>query len=460
MKHVLYLVGFAVLAAVLVVGCQDEEVTGTTEGGSGRITLLAGTGTLLADGISSTTLTATVTDDSGGPVSQGTTVEFTTNLGAIEAVTPTSAAGVATARLRSVQLRTGLARVIASVGDVRTTADVNFVSEGAHHIEFVGLDHASIGVRGAASPQSARLTFEVRDGNAIPVDASHPATVNFTIVPTDGATDATLATASAATNDQGQVLAVVRSGETSGTVEVSASIGGAIASDPIRVAIHGDLPDPEHFSIAFERVNIAGLVYYGLRDAVTARVADHHGNPVPDSTAVWFSCEYGIVQGSAFTENHGEATVQHVTAGPPPAIPGGDGLVTITAQTVSTGGEYITTSGRVMWSGSTMLEILDPAPGFDVADGGAITIYFRVHDANDNPLVGGTTIRAQATAGQLGGDNDVTLPDTQSPAYTYFSVTLSDDTPGDTDPVRAVTVTIAVQSQNGNARRSVTGTID
>jgi hypothetical protein len=175
---------------------------------------------------------------------------------------------------------------------------------------------------------------------------------------------------------------------------------------------------------------------------------------------VWFSSEYGIVQGSAFTDAHGEATVDHVTAGPHPSIPGGDGLVTITAQTVSAGGGYITTSGRVMWSEPTILGITEPDPGFTVADGGAIVIRFRVHDANENPLVGGTTLRVQTTGGQLGGDTEFTLPDTQSPLYTSFAVILSDDSPGDSDPQRAVTVTVAVQSPNGNARASVSGTMD
>lgn len=428
---------------------------------AGGLTLTAGTASILADGLASTTLTATVTDQFGNPVAPGTAVNFTTSLGAIESVTPTSAAGIATARLRAGRFETGLARVTAAVGSLQRTVDVQFVSEAAHHIVIIELDQPRIGVKGTGSPQTATLTFEVRDRNGIPVDAAHAATVTFGIVPVGGDTDATLAVNSALTNERGRVAAVVRSGTISGAVEVTASIG-AIISQPIRVAIHGDLPDPDHFSIAFERLNIAGLVYDGIRDPVTAHVGDQHGNPVPDSTAVWFSCAYGLIQGSSFTNDHAEATVDHITAAPRPDIPGGDGLVLITAQTVSKAGNLITTSGSVLWSGPTILEITDPLPaaGFTVANGGSVTIRFRVRDANNNPIVGGSTITAKATSGDLGGDTDFTMPDTQSDAYTYFSVTLSDSDSGDTDPPRRATVTIKVQSQNGNGLVSITGTVD
>lgn len=426
--------------------------------GAAGLTLTAGSSTVLADGLSSTILTATVTDAFNNPVAAGTTVNFTTTLGALEAVTPTNAAGVATARLRAGRFETGLARVTASSGDALRSVDVRFVSEAANHIVIVELDRPRIGIIGTGSPQTATLTLEVRDRNGIPVDSEHAATVSFTIVPTGGATDATLAVTSAITNDRGRVAAVVRSGTKAGVVEVRAAIGG-IVSQPIRVAVHGDLPDPDHFSISFERVNIEGLVYDGIRNGVTARVGDANGNPVPDSTAVWFRANYGLIQGSSFTDDHGEATVWEVTAGPHPPIPGGNGLVLITAQTIAKNGSYITTSGNVMWSGHTILEITGPA-SFNIPDGGSVVVTFRVRDANNNPLVGGTSITAEATVGAVGGDTNVVLPDTQSQGYTFFSVTLSDDNPGDGDPAQVTTLTIEVASRNGNATTSISGTIN
>lgn len=261
----------------------------------------------------------------------------------------------------------------------------------------------------------------------------------------------------ATTNPYGLVSTTVNAGAISGTIEVIATSGG-LRCEPTRVSIHGGLPDPDHFSLSFDRINIAGLVYDGIRNPVTARVGDLHGNPVPESTSVWFSAEFGLVQGSAGTDDHGEATVDEITAGPRPAIPGGDGLVRICAQTVGRGGNAIESCGHVMWSGPTIVEILSPEPGFTVPNGGAIDILYRVRDANENPLTGGTSIVLRVTDGRLGGDTDLVLPDTQSSGYTTFSATLGDGDPTTVMPT-ATTITVQVVSENGNRSASVSGTV-
>ncbi|MBD3162246.1 MAG: hypothetical protein GF346_07940, partial [Candidatus Eisenbacteria bacterium] len=326
-----------------------------------NIELQPGATSLLANGVELTTIQALVTDEVGHPVAAGTGVTFTTSLGMLEGPTPTDADGIATVRLRSAPFVTGTARVTASSGVAQATLDVDFVSEEPAHIEVVHVDPPSIGVFGAGDRETAMITCEVQDRNGIPVDAAHAAQVDFAIVPVGEETDATVHPATGTTNPYGWVATTVNAGVISGTVEVIAT-SGSIVSEPIRVAIHGGQPDPAHFSISFERVNIAGLVFDGIRNRVTARVGDVHGNPVPDSTSVWFSAEYGLVQGSAGTSEHGEATVDEVTAGPRPPIPGGDGLVRICAQTVSRDGDQIETCGHVMWSGPTIVEILSPAP--------------------------------------------------------------------------------------------------
>jgi hypothetical protein len=111
-----------------------------------------------------------------------------------------------------------------------------------------------------------------------------------------------------------------------------------------------------------------------------------------------------------------------------------------------------------MWSGPTILEITDPAAGFNVDNGGSITIEFRVRDANFNPIVGGSQISVTTNNGTLGGQTDFTMPDTQDDSYTFFSVTLSDDDSA-IDEERSVTVTINVTSPNGDRQEFLTGTI-
>jgi len=424
----------------------------------GRLTLASERDSLLANGIESTLLTATVTDVHGNPVLPGTVVSFTSNEGEIDRVSPTDEIGVATAWLRSDPLVTGTARVSARAGGFQRTVDVKFVSEEAAHIEEISTDPPSIGVLGAGDHETAVLIFEVQDCNGIPVDLDHAVTLNFDVEPVTGETDAYLCPLSATTNDRGQATTTVNSGTMSGAVKVSASYA-TLEGAPIVVAIHGDQPDVEHFGIAFEQINIAGLVHAGIHNPVTAYVGDAWGNPVPLGTRVWFYSEYGLVQGSAGTNEHGEATVDEVTAAPFPQIPGGDGLVTVCAQTVDKSGAWIETCGDVMWSGSTIVEILEPEAGFDVPNGGAVTIQFQVRDANFNPLTEGTSISVAATEGELAGVTSFTLPDTQSSAYTEFEVILTDDDALDVDP-RTSIVTITVTSFNGDVVTTISGTVN
>ena len=415
---------------------------------------------VLADGLASTLITATATDPLGHPVAPGTSVQFSTSSGVLEDIQPTDDQGTATARLRAGRFITGMGRVTAKVGGYQAVTDVRFVSEAAAQIVILEVNNPRIGIQSTGANETAQITYEVRDRNGIPVDGNHKATLSFTVVAESGFSDATVNPATATTNERGRAIANVHSGVKAGAIEVQAAAGGLL-SKPIRIAIHGDLPDPDHFSLAFEKVNIAGLVYDQIQNGVTTLVGDQYGNPVPDSTAVWFSADYGVVQGSAFTDEHGLATVWEVTGAPRPLIPGGDGLVTITAQTVSKAGDAIFTSGQVLWSGPTIIEFTNPTTGqgFNIPKGGFATLTFRVRDANNNPLTGGTQIEVSTTAGSIAGDTDIVLPDTQSSEYTTFQVSLSDDTP-DEDVARPATIAVQVTSENGNRTAIINGTVN
>jgi hypothetical protein len=446
--------GPVILHAVSGSAVATAPLTLVPLGAGASVTLASDASSILADGIAMVRLTAVVTDAFGHPVTPGTLVGFTTTSGLLDDITPTNDRGVAGARLRATPLQTGMARVTAAVSGVQDIVDVTFMSEAAAHIEVASVEPAAIGVRGAGDIETSIVIFTVRDRNGIPVDADHAAALAFHIQPVTGETDATIYPASATTNELGQARTTVNAGIESGAVEVYAS-SGALWSEPIRVAIHGGPPDPQHFSIAFNRVNVAGLKYFGIHDAVTAYVYDEHGNPVPEGTRVWFSTTHGGVQGSSGTNDHGEATVDVITAEPAPRE---SGFGWVTAQTVDAEGDWLTTDpGRLLWSGDTQILVTEPDPGFDMPNGGSIAIVFRVYDQNQNPLTLGTTISVTTSAGKVAGDIDTVLPDTQSQGYTYFAAVLSDDDPR-TDEANAVTVAIKVTSQNGNLTTTITGT--
>jgi hypothetical protein len=132
----------------------------------------------------------------------------------------------------------------------------------------------------------------------------------------------------------------------------------------------------------------------------------------------------------------------------------------------------------VLFTGPTQLIVGRPENGcsvipsdFDVPNGGSSpTFCFVVSDPAGRPLVGGTQIRVETSAGAIGGTVSVDLPDVQSGGrgITYFEFTVVDDDPApDSEPEDAA-VTVSVTSPisatcpggNGNAVFSFTGTVN
>ncbi|HEX7343074.1 MAG TPA: hypothetical protein VF398_02335, partial [bacterium] len=129
------------------------------------------------------------------------------------------------------------------------------------------------------------------------------------------------------------------------------------------------------------------------------------------------------------------------------------------AQTVGQGGQIITDDALVLFSGITQLYDVNPE-SFNIANGGSQTFTYRVSDQNGYPLIHGTEIEVETTAGAVIGDTEVIFPDTQSQSWTYFTFVLFDpDVAEIADPVVAA-VTISVTSPNGNATVIIQGLMD
>jgi hypothetical protein len=298
------------------------------------------------------------------------------------------------------------------------------------------------------------LTFEVRDAKGVPVDAQHQATVSFKIMGNPGG--ASLAPASMPTNENGRVITTVTSGTVSGALQVVAEIlAKAISAAPVPVAIHGGLPDRAHFSLAVEKLNIAGLLYFGLQDRITAFVGDKYSNPVPPGTVVQFRSTGGIIEGSALTNSLGQAVVTLTSASPVPPIPS-NGVVTITAETVDETRVKIKSLANVLFTGATQLSVT-PAT-FTLAAFASQTFTYTVSDPNGNPLVSGSTFTVSTDNGQVAGQTSVNLKDTQSKAFTKFTFTLTNSAP-DSLVAKPANVKIAVTSQNGDASQTIAGTM-
>src|SRR5690606_25392491 len=185
----------------------------------------------------------------------------------------------------------------------------------------------TIGVQSAGTDETATLTFVVLDAFGNPVDEEHAVEVHFEIVSGPGGGEF-IAPTSKETNAAGRVQTTVSSGTRAGTVQILATAtneeGQTISSFPVVITITGGLPDLAHFSVAPATRNFPGYDVFGLTNQITAFVGDRYGNPVQPGTAVYFTTNAGIIEGSGVTDDLGRTTVELVSAlplssGSPPA---------------------------------------------------------------------------------------------------------------------------------------------
>ena len=345
-------------------------------------------------------------------------------------------------------------------------------SGSAASITLLQRSSEAIGVQSAGADETATLTFVVLDAYGNPVDAEHAVTVNFTIASGPGGGEF-LEPASAETNNAGRVQTTISSGTVAGTVQILASAttpdGNVIRSFPVVITITGGLPDLDHFSVAPASRNFPGYDVFGLTNQVTAFVGDRYGNPVQPGTAVYFTTNAGIIEGSGTTDNLGRTTVELVSAlplssgTPPAACPDANatGYGTVTARTSNDGQQMIESNTMVLFSAESEIRFGDINAN---ADNGLGSYKFIVSDRFGHPLSPGTTIQVVADGVNVEavGDVNVELGDYLCPGsgMTEFSTSVvQGDEEGEDDlpePPVLETLTITVRSVNGNIQLTLT----
>lgn len=357
--------------------------------------------------------------------------------------------------LRAVTIQNGHTTTLPEMKLAKVGSDNSGPSGNATHIVLVKVTTSSIFVAGTGGQATSDLIFEARDANGITVDSNHKVTLNFRISGGPGGGES-ISPSSALTDENGRATTTITSGTVAGALQVVAEIQGkAIASAPVPIAIHGGLPHRDHFSLALEKLNIAGLVYFGLQDRITAYVGDRYSNPVPPGTVVQFQSTGGIIEGSAVTNTLGQASVRLVSAAPLPPIPS-DGLVAVIAETVDETRTKIKVIGKVLFSGPTVLTV-EPTT-FTIAPLESKTFNYTVSDLNGNPLVAGSTYTVSTDNGEVTGATSVNMKDTQSKAATKYSFVLTNSKP-DSLAAKAATIKIAVNSENGDVIQTITGSM-
>lgn len=314
-----------------------------------------------------------------------------------------------------------------------------------------------IGIITAGDPEVAQLVFEIVDSTGAPVDLEHSEVVHFAVLAGPGGGEY-VTPDSAMTNNDGKVEVQLFSGFKAGVVQVQAGIPGTgIESNPISIVIHGGYPHINHFSVASNRLNFPGLVYINLENPIIALVGDKFSNPVRPGTAVYFKSDGGIIGAADTTDENGYAGVILRSGLPHPVHPTlGPGFATITAQTIDENQDSINVETLVLFSGYPAISI-NPNSGFTIPDGGSKAFVYTVSDQNDNPLAESNTISVEIEGEgiETSGDLSIDLPDTQSPAWTSFSFTVTEVS--DSNYVRPVTIKVKSTGENGIASLTITG---
>jgi hypothetical protein len=171
----------------------------------------------------------------------------------------------------------------------------------ATQIVFVSALPQNISIKGTGGPgrrESAAVEFRVLDKDGRGVAG---AAVDFSLTTTAGGL--TLSPASATTDANGRASTAVAAGIVNTPVRVAATLrGGAISTVSDQLVVSTGIPDQNSFTASPSIYNPECGDHDGTDFTnVTAFVADHFNNPVPDGTAVSFTTEAGAIDASCLT---------------------------------------------------------------------------------------------------------------------------------------------------------------
>jgi hypothetical protein len=190
---------------------------------------------------------------------------------------------------------------------------------------------ATISLKGTGGVETAQVQFKVVDTGGNPVSGK---TVTFALSTTVGGITLT-PTPSVATSDAaGLVVTNVNAGTVSTPVRVTATTSGATPGSTLTTQSNGltittGIPAQDSFSLSATKLNPEFRDVDGNTTVLTARLADHFRNPVPDGTVVNFTAEGGSIVASCQTSG-GACSVTMTSQAPRPV----DGRVTVLAYAV------------------------------------------------------------------------------------------------------------------------------
>ncbi|MEH6610445.1 MAG: hypothetical protein V7696_13845 [Halioglobus sp.] len=192
------------------------------------------------------------------------------------------------------------------------TASINVAVQEADFIGWLTTNPISdngsslIALKGTGSAnrsETATVSFQVcsvTPTTEVPCAPISGAMVNFSLSNSLGGI--MLENTSGSTDSNGEVKAVVRSGNVSTSVFVTAAIESGAGNTSNDIIVSTGLPDQNSISLSSSKFNIDGALNIdGLNAELTVRLADKFNNPVADGTSAVFTTEYGSIQTSCIT---------------------------------------------------------------------------------------------------------------------------------------------------------------
>ncbi len=380
---------------------------------------------LPADGISTSTVRATLRDSTGTPIENGTVVKFVagedfddvdgdgyytqgvdqlrydTNgdgkWNPIGIIAPYAITQNGIAELTyTAGFRTGTAYIKVTAGNAgQQVQDYNTVllvpTDAVAYIVLTS-ERSSIQVKGTGGVEATQVSAICYDANGNRVDESFP--VEFYIISgpggglTLGGEESEAVTVT--TNSYGEAHVTLSSGYKSGTVRIRAKVGSVLSYSTIVAVSAGP---PFDISVGVNPCNIRGWDIDCVEADLCACVVDQWGNPVPNLTAVYFSAEEGMVQSNDQTKD-GCAHTMYLSGDPRE-----DGLAIIWAETQGEDG-IVKDSTILIVSGPPASVAFLSYPHSLLADGiSKGDVVVRVLDVNHNYVIGGTPVRMKTNFG-------------------------------------------------------------
>ncbi|MCK5395560.1 MAG: hypothetical protein KAJ32_06190 [Gammaproteobacteria bacterium] len=349
----------ALLSVILgIAACSGDDLTGpppaddtTTTGGGGTTggttstvtigTLTATPNTVSAGGTS--IISVDLVDETGAVATVSTTIDFTSacvtnGMATFSTTSVTTTTGIATTTYTATGC-VGSDLITATINGTTLAASANVIvaSTLPASINFSTSSATLIALKGnggsSGLPESAIITFEVLDNNGGPVVGEN---VDFTLSTTLGGIS--LSFPNATSDGNGQVQAILQSGNFSTSVRIIATVTSnpALTTPSTAIAIATGPPEQNGISLSASELNPRAWNNDGTQVTITARLTDKFQNNIADGTAILFTSELGGIEPSCTTVD-GTCSVTWSSKDPRTnslASPGLPGITTILARVV------------------------------------------------------------------------------------------------------------------------------